>query len=222
MRILDRIISALRGKENELFEKITQHLDLSIQALRTLITPECKISSEDCIKKVAEYEKKGDELSREIFELLSRGAVTIHILNIAELLVHALDDVLDEIHILSREFDRLRRHSRNIKLIESIFEYITNCCNKALKGLNNLKTIFENILSEDVSSTRVTIGTIEKLEEEVDELKNSMIENIYSEAPNLSTVEFYSAISIIFMVDTILDKIKDVAELALILMISIA
>ncbi len=222
MRILDKIISTLRGHENELFCKIREHLDLSISALQALMNPECELNSEQCVRKVSEYEKRGDEIAREIFELVSRGAVTMQVLNITELLTHALDDVLDEIHILSKELDRLRRHSRNTRLVSRIFQYIMTCGEKALQGLNNLKTMFSQILSEDIKSTKSTIGLIEKLEEEVDELKNSMLETIYSEASSLSIVEFYASISIVYMVDTILDKIKDVAELAFILMLSLS
>ena len=72
-----------------------------------------------------------------------------------------------------------------------------------------------------IQDARSRMNEIERLEEEVDELKERMLDQIYSDADKMSMVEFYSAISITYMLDTVVDKLRDLAELTLLLLISI-
>jgi len=56
---------------------------------------------------------------------------------------------------------------------------------------------------------------IQKLEEEVDDIKDSALDKLYSNAKELTYLEFMSNTSLIFGIDDVLDSIKDIAYMLL-------
>ncbi len=221
MRLLDRIINIFRGQERAIFDKLKEHLELSMRALEVLTSPECRLE-ERCLKEIIELEKKGDEISREISELISRSAVTAYALNIIEIMTNKIDDILDEIYVLSKELERLLRYCKNREIIFRVYSYITEAGLKAIKAIRALHELYTDIINGAPQDTRSRMNEIEKIEEEVDELKERMLDQIYSEADKMTMIEFYSAISITYMLDTVVDKLRDLAELTLLLLISIS
>ncbi|NPA23927.1 MAG: DUF47 family protein [Crenarchaeota archaeon] len=221
MRLLDKILNIIRGQEKIIFDKFREHLALSMRAIEILTAPECRLGNQ-CLKKIAELEKRGDEISREISQLLSRGAVTAHALNIIEIMANKIDDVLDEIYVLSKEFERLVRYSRNKEIVTRVHMYITEAGKRASQAIKSLQEIYNTVINGSIGDSRSRMIEIERIEEEVDEMKERMLDNIYSYADNMSLVEFHSAVSITYMMDTVVDKLRDLAELTLLLLISIS
>jgi len=220
VRLLDRLVGLFKGQESTIFSKLKEHLELSMKALEVLTSPECRLE-EKCLRKIVELEKRGDEISREISELLSRGAVTAHALNIIEIMTNKIDDILDEIYVLSKELERMLKYSKNKDVVLRVYGYVVDAGRKAIAAIRELHTLYSNIINGSIQDTRSRMNEIERLEEEVDELKERMLDQIYSDADRMSMVEFYSAISITYMLDTVVDKLRDLAELTLLLLISI-
>ncbi len=220
-RVFEKILSVFRGGEKEFVSKLVDHVQLSIQALERLMTDECIHNLSSCVRTVGELEKKGDDIAREVHELMSRSALAVPVFTIIEILIHKVDDILDEINILVRELDRLFRYSSNRELLEKIHSYVNESGYIARESLLLLRDLMSNIFSKDIPDLRGIVTKIERLEEEVDEKKNSMLEHVYSRSSSMSNVEFYASISVIYMLDNILDRVKDVAELLLILVLAL-
>ncbi len=210
-----------KGGEKELVERLVKHVDLSIQALQKLVSEECVGNLTSCVRIISELEKKGDDIAREIHELMSRSALSVPVFTIVEILVHKIDDILDEINILVRELDRLFKFSTSRSLIERVCGYVGQSGKIALESLMLLKDLLTNIFTKDLPDLRGIVTKIERFEEEVDELKNEMLEFVYSNSRNLSNVEFYASLSVTYMLDTVLDRVKDAAELILILVLAL-
>jgi len=221
-RIFEKLLSVFRGSERELIERLVKHVELSIQALERIISEECVRNASSCVKVIGELEKKGDDIAREIHELISRSALSVPVFTIIEILVHKIDDILDEINILARELDRLLRFSTDSDLTGRVYEYVCKSGRIALDSLKLLRNLLDNLFSKDISNLRGIVSRIEHLEEEVDELKNVMLEFVYSRSKSMSNVEFYASMFITYTLDNVLDRVKDAAELMLILVLALS
>jgi len=110
--IWSRIFSPLYGSERELFNKVQSHLRLSLKALNILegiVSAEedkAKVAASEGMREVAAIEREGDELIRMLGDKLSKGAISPTLMPTIEVLLNKIDDVLDDIHVLTRELRR--------------------------------------------------------------------------------------------------------------------
>ncbi len=83
------------------------------------------------------------------------------------------------------------------------------------EALKMLIEIINDLNVRSFSDIRVMVMGIQKLEEEVDDIKDSALDKLYASAKELTYVEFMSSMSLIFGIDDVLDSIKDIAYMIL-------
>ncbi len=218
--IFDRLKDLLSTHEKDMLKAIKQHIELSIKALSLLIEQFEREGEED--KKlyrgeIERLEKRGDLSVSKLTKLIFGGAVMVPLQNYLIKLIDIIDDILDTIHFLSGEdyrklyFKRLRgEKAREVE--EEILNYL-KYTSKALEKLNEMVTYAINNEWE----TLVKLSEeVEKIEEEGDDIKHHMIDEIYRNWDKIREPYFSYLTQFIYMVDQIQDLTEDASNMLLI------
>jgi predicted phosphate transport protein (TIGR00153 family) len=219
-----RILSPLIVGEKELLKRLTMHLQLSQRALEILegmvlsavennSISKAKVS--EGMREIAALEREGDEIVRQANYELLKGAIPATTVPIADAILNKSDDILDGIHILSRELKRTYTLCGTEHVREFLSEEFLEMIRIGKEALKNLLEIVSSLDTRSFSDIRVMVMGIQKLEEEVDDIKDSALDKLYSNARELTYIEFFSIMSLIFEMDDVLDSIKDIAHMLL-------
>lgn len=219
-----RILSPLYGSEREFLSRLSEHLRISQKALETLegmvmSTVEdnamSKIKVSEGMREISALEREGDEVVRQVNDEVLKGAVPITTASVMDTILNKSDDILDGIHVLSRELRRAYYLCNTEPVRKFLGEEFLEMIRIGKEALNNLLDIVSNLSTKNYSDIRVMVMGIQKLEEEVDDIKDSALDNLYARAKELTYVEFMSIMSLIFGIDDVLDSIKDIAYMLL-------
>ncbi len=216
--MFDRLFSIFRSREEKLFLYLLDHVKLSKECIDELIRVVEEIPNRDRLDEVARYiaalEKEADELTRKMDEEVVSGAIIPSIISDLELLLDRIDNVMDGIYFLSRE---LRRGASIWEVDPRVVEFLRDPFIKMLRitqrSIDILLTLLQNApRNKDVMRS---MGLrIEKLEEEVDDIKDGVMDGLYT-LRDLAPVTFHHITALTYGIDSILDNMKDVAVLVL-------
>ncbi|ADN49731.1 DUF47 domain-containing protein [Vulcanisaeta distributa] len=219
-----RILSPLYVGEREFISKLVTHIELSQRALSILEemvlsavenNSVSKTRVSERMREIAALEREGDEIVRQINDSVLRGAVPITTASIMDTILNKSDDILDGIHVLSRELRRTYYLCNTEPVRKFLSEEFLEMLRIGKEALKMLLEIINNLDRKSFSDIRVMVMGIQKLEEEVDDIKDSALDKLYSNAKDLTYVEFMSSMSLIFGIDDVLDSIKDIAYMLL-------
>ncbi len=216
--MFDRLFSIFRSREEKLFLYLLDHVKLSKECIDELIRVVEEIPNRDRLDEVARYiaalEKEADELTRKMDEEVVSGAIIPSIISDLELLLDRIDNVMDGIYFLSREL----RRGANIwdvdpRVVEFLRDHFIKMLRITQRSIDILLTLLQNApRNKDVMRS---MGLrIEKLEEEVDDIKDGVMDGLYT-LRDLAPVTFYHITTLTYGIDSILDNMKDVAVLVL-------
>lgn len=214
------------GGEKEFLGRLVTHLGLSQKAMGILENmvlsamensgiSKTKVS--EGMREIAALEREGDEIVRQINDyVLKGGAVPITTASIMDTILNKSDDILDGIHVLSRELRRTY-YLCNTEPVRNFLggEEFLEMLRIGKEALKMLIEIINDLNVRSFSDIRVMVMGIQKLEEEVDDIKDSALDKLYASAKELTYVEFMSSMSLIFGIDDVLDSIKDIAYMIL-------
>jgi predicted phosphate transport protein (TIGR00153 family) len=219
-----KILSPLYVGEREFLDKLVAHLRLSQRALDILESmvlsavennniSKTKVS--EGMREIAALEREGDEIVRQVNDEILKGAVPITTASIMDTILNKSDDVLDGIHVLSRELRRTYFLCNTNPVRKFLGEEFLEMLRIGKEALKNLIEVINDLNTKSFSDIRVMVMGIQKLEEEVDDIKDSALDKLYSNAKELTYLEFMSNTSLIFGIDDVLDSIKDIAYMLL-------
>jgi len=219
-----KILSPLYVGEREFLDKLVTHLRLSQRALDILESmvlsavennniSKTKVS--EGMREIAALEREGDEIVRQVNDEILKGAVPITTASIMDTILNKSDDVLDGIHVLSRELRRTYFLCNTDPVRKFLGEEFLEMLRIGKEALKNLIEVINDLNTKSFSDIRVMVMGIQKLEEEVDDIKDSALDKLYSNAKELTYLEFMSNTSLIFGIDDVLDSIKDIAYMLL-------
>jgi len=219
-----KILSPLYVGEREFLDKLVTHLRLSQRALDILESmvlsavennniSKTKVS--EGMREIAALEREGDEIVRQVNDEILKGAVPITTASIMDVILNKSDDVLDGIHVLSRELRRTYFLCNTDPVRKFLGEEFLEMLRIGKEALKNLIEVINDLNTKSFSDIRVMVMGIQKLEEEVDDIKDSALDKLYSNAKELTYLEFMSNTSLIFGIDDVLDSIKDIAYMLL-------
>ena len=219
-----KILSPLYVGEREFLDKLVAHLGLSQRALDILESmvlsavennniSKTKVS--EGMREIAALEREGDEIVRQVNDEILKGAVPITTASIMDTILNKSDDILDGIHVLSRELRRTYFLCNTNPVRKFLGEEFLEMLRIGKEALKNLIEIINDLNTKSFSDVRVMVMGIQKLEEEVDDIKDSALDKLYSNAKELTYLEFMSNTSLIFGIDDVLDSIKDIAYMLL-------
>lgn len=215
--------------EKEAFERIRELVDLGEEALHLLVKILSTPSNGDdrtslqtineCTEKINALEKEGDKITQSIEEMLGRGSITASIDYDFGRLADNVDSILDRAHGLSRQLRRVARHRlREAKDFDSSIRL--ELISLIEIGLTQLR-LFKQLLQ--IAGTNRTRGIdlareIESLEEQGDDVKDTMLDEIYGSWEKLDFASFHNYLVTTTTADDILDLCEDASDLVIAIM----
>ena len=219
--LLRRVKGFFVPGEKDAFLRIQDLAGLAEEALQLLI--KMLASPSNVLKDIESYterinvlEKEGDKITQSFEEMLGRGSLTASLDYDFGRLADNVDSILDRAHAFSRQLRRVtRRPLRETKEFDSdirkeqisLFEI----------GLAQLR-LFRKLLDTAGSDRDQAIELaheIEHLEEEGDDVKDSMLDEIYGSWEKLDYASFHNYLETTIEADDVLDLCEDASDIVM-------
>ncbi len=224
--IFSRLIAPLSAGFKDFTDKLVKHLELSSTALKIL--EECVYyalseSEEDKamllekITKIKALEYEGDELVRQVNDSVLKGAVPLMSALLMGSILTKSEYVLDNIHVMAKELKRLCLKCATPALRKFAQEDYLSLLRISREAICMLIELVKNAGFKSIDELTVTVSGIQKLEEEADRIKESVLDFLYAEASvrHLTYLEFIGATHLIFTADNVIDALRDIAYMML-------
>lgn len=208
MQRLKKIFST--GLE-DIREKIGDHIALSQESLlilQGLILNKSldRSAVDEAVRKATALEREGDEIVRDLMDKVAHGAVVPTITNVVMVMLDNVDNVLDMIYFAIKEVKR----GHHLWTSEQVYAVVSAEVKEMLDLSKTMLEYLQNMLNaRDVDDTRRYARLISSLEEEIDEIKENILDRIYG--LELSAVAFNHLVSLVYTADKIADNIQDAA-----------
>jgi len=192
-------------------EKIGNHIALSQESLLILqgllVNKSLDRSAVDeAVRKATALEREGDEIVRDLMDKVAQGAVVPTITNVVMVMLDNVDNVLDMIYFAIKEVKR----GHHLWTSEQIYAIVSAEVKEMLDLSKTMLEYLQNMLNaRDVDDIRRYARLISSLEEEIDEIKENILDRIYG--LELSAVAFNHLVSLVYTADKIADNIQDAA-----------
>jgi Phosphate transport regulator (distant homolog of PhoU) len=155
---------------------------------------------------VTALEREGDEIVRELMDKVAQGAVVPTVTNVVMVMLDNIDNVLDMIYFAVKEVKRGYHLWSN----EQIYAVVSSEVKEMLDLSKTMLEYLQNMLNvKDDDEIRRYARLISSLEEEIDEIKETILDKIYG--VELSAVAFNHLVSLVYTADKIADNIQDAA-----------
>jgi len=191
--------------------KIVSHLELSRQSLEVLLQllsarATAKSDVDEAMRKITALEREGDEIIRGLVDEVTQGAVVPTVTNLVLILLDNVDNVLDLIYFAVKEI----RRGFHLWQKESVYAIVANEVREIFNLIKSMLEYFQKMLSAGkVEEVKHYARIISSLEEEIDEIKEDVLDKIYG--LELTAVEFNHLVALVFTADKIADNIQDAA-----------
>ncbi len=212
------------GEKQALLE-LLPYIDYSVEASGHILSM-LDISGEkheDLTSRIRELERMGDELTLSITTEITQGAINVTLLGHLLSLVETFDDLLDRSLYISREIKRF--HGVAHKFSDDERNVIDFCYSNYRKMLENhllsLSLLSRILKSNRLDSMRSIKSEIENLEERVDEIKDDILDYLYSSAERIGYLSFNHLSGLVHKIDDLLDDCEDVSDLIITVVSSI-
>jgi predicted phosphate transport protein (TIGR00153 family) len=192
-------------------EKIGDHIALSQESLlilQGLIVNKSldRSTVDEAVRKATALEREGDEIVRDLMDKVAQGAVVPTITNVVMVMLDNVDNVLDMIYFAIKEVKR----GHHLWTNEQVYAVVSAEVKEMLDLSKTMLEYLQNMLNaRDVDDTRRYARLISSLEEEIDEIKENILDRIYG--LELSAVAFNHLVSLVYTADKIADNIQDAA-----------
>src|SRR6266699_306206 len=200
MNAMNQVIRRVKGffqlGERDAFTRIDELASLGEESLHLLIkiltnSPNGLSDIETCTNRISLLEKHSD----------------------------AVDGVLDRAHALSRQIRRVtKRPLREAKEFDAIIRKDqVRLIEIGLMQLQMLRKLF-NIAGSDMKQSLELAKQIERLEEQGDDVKDNMLDEIYGSWEVLDYASFHNYIETTIEADDIIDRCDDASDLVIVIM----
>ncbi|MGC8585146.1 MAG: DUF47 family protein [Thermoplasmata archaeon] len=200
-----------RSLFNEMMKLTEYEEKASVIIKRILSCPKNIISEKEKLKDV---EREMDEVIFEIKLSIVEGAINPSLIDNILNLIEKFDDNVDTIYFMSREINRyflyLNSNYRDTEGICAFYSIINKMIDAHMENIN----LIRKMLSSEMESEFVANWTkIIKIEEEMDDLKDNLLDEIYEKANRLDYLTYLHSVEIIHKGDDIIDTDRDISEL---------
>ena len=204
------------GKNRNVFELISKHLELSEKAaekvMNEFVIKHERHSIESIATEVDILEKHGDELIAEIVKTISQSAIPITMYGDFSIFTDIIDDILDELYFIAQEVNRGRKAGLDTNpIVLEIYSDLASMTSVAKMAITKLKELV--IISlKDIKKAENLSHEVDMLEDRVDELRNTVIDKIYSPRKKLDPLALYHLIELAKAIDRFVDACKDASH----------
>jgi uncharacterized protein len=223
-QVIRRVKKFFQPGEREAFSRIEDLARLGEESLELLIkilsgTKNDLAEVEEYTARISALEKEGDKITQSLEESLGRGSITASLSNDFERLVDHVDSILDRAHSLSRQLQRVaKRPLREAKEFDSSLRKeqvrLVELGQAQVRLLMKLLGTAGSDRAEAMSLAR----EIERLEEQGDDVKDSMLDQIYGSWEKLDFASFNNYIQTTLEADDILDLCEDASDFVIAVM----
>jgi len=174
---------------------------------------------EICTERINVLEKMGDKITQSFEEMLGRGSITASIEYDFGRLADNVDSILDRAHGLSRQLRRVtRRPLREAKDFDTANRkemiHLIEIGLTQLRAFRKLLTIAGTNRNQAIDLAR----EIERLEEQGDDVKDAMLDELYGSWEKLDYASFHNYLETTIEADDILDLCEDASDLVIAVM----
>ncbi|MGC8610779.1 MAG: DUF47 family protein [Thermoplasmata archaeon] len=201
--------------EKSLFEellKLTDYEEKAALVVKNILSCPNNIVAEK--EKLKGIEREMDEVIFELKVSIVQGAINPSIIDNILNLIEKFDDNVDTIYFMSREINRyflyLNSNYKNVEGICAFYSIINKMIDAHLKNINLIKKMLQSENETDFVSNWYKII---KIEEEMDDLKDNLLDEIYQKANRLDYLTYLHSVEIIHKGDDIIDTDRDISEL---------
>lgn len=220
---MERIRKLLVPGEQRLLGDLDGMLRMSDESLGLLIALfSSRIVSTDLIvsktSKITELEKKSDLIVTEIEKNVATGAISPSLIDDFLRLSERVDGILDIAHSMSREVSRVYKYRKDEPTV--IEKRIYAEVPKLLElGVLAVRSLLEMIVAAKTTPREMSIYTerIESLEEQADDLKDSMLDEIFASAGDVPYYVYNHLVRLTVEGDDVLDRCEDASDIIAIL-----
>lgn len=211
--------------ERQVLQKMTYYAELiesSSNYILEMISGENE-NLETLAENVYEKEKEGDSLTFNLKNIITSGAIGSNLMDNFLELAETFDDILDKSYWISREVVRARNSplfkDEREKFIRNVYSNFIDIINSNISASKLIKQILEANNLEEIRTKR---EEIERLEQDVDEMKDGIIDLLYKKSDSISYLAFNHLNSMVHILDDMLDGCEDVSDIVLTIVQSVS
>ncbi|MBX8633247.1 MAG: DUF47 family protein [Candidatus Thermoplasmatota archaeon] len=210
--------------ERKVFGEVAEIIDTAREA-DSIITAMFVNPRGDSIQqeneKIRLLEKKSDNLSFRIKNEITNGAISSNIIDNLLECVEMADSVMDDFYYISREMNRMRtvdtqKEDGKLSVFNEMALSMMKLADQAMELLTRM------LKSKDIGEMKEDRKSIEKLEEDGDNIKDAAFDKLYGIAAEINFLQFNHVSNMIHKIDDILDGCEDVSDLVLAIATSIS
>src|SRR3989440_9844008 len=201
MNVMNQVIRRVKGffqlGERDAFTRIDELARLGEESLHLLIkiltnSPNGLADIETSTNRISLPEKQGDTIVQSLEEMFRKGSISAILMREFERLADSVDSVLDRAHALSRQIRRVtKRPLREAKEFDAIIRKDqVRLIEIGLVQLQGLRKLFSDAGSNMKESLELA-KRIERLEEQGDDVKDNMLDEIYGSWEVLDYASFF-------------------------------
>lgn len=223
-QVMRRVKRFFQLGERDAFARIDELAGLGEESLHLLVkmltdSPNGLSDVEACTNRISTLEKQGDRIVQSLEETFGRGSISAILMREFERLADSVDSVLDRAHALSRQIRRVtKRPLRKAKEFDAIIrKEQVRLIEIGLVQLQDLRKLF-SIAGSDMKQSLELAKKIEELEEQGDDVKDNMLDEIYGSWELLDYASFHNYLETTIEADDILDRCEDASDLVIAIM----
>lgn len=203
--------------EKSIMQQLTGIIDLAEEAAELLIQM-FQIDDNEKVEineKIKLIEKEADDISIKLKQHITGGAISSNLMDNLIMLVETCDDLLDKSYFLSREIKRVHENAHKFDqnsrdMLEKGYSVCKNILELAVRALSDVKILLE---AKDTKVMDDARNRIETMEEQVDDLKDNLIDDLYRHTDELPYIIFIHLTELVHKLDDLLDDCEDISEL---------
>lgn len=217
--MIARIKNLLIPGEQRLLGELEEMLAMGLETLQllTALFSAGTVDTNLIISKttrITELEKRGDLIVTEIETSVATGAISPSLIDDFLRLSERVDGILDAAHSMSREVSRVYKFRKDeASMIEiRIYAEMPNLLELAAKAVQSLR---EMIAATKTNPRELTTFTevIESLEEQADDVKDSMLDEIFAAASEIPYYAYNHLVRLTIEGDDVLDRCEDASDI---------
>lgn len=194
--------------------KFTDMAETAVGLLKDMLSldDDKKVQINNRIKKL---EKDADNLSMKLKQQITGGAISSNLMDNLLELVETCDDLLDKSYFISREIKRVHENAHKFDddsrgTLESGYATCRKILEVSVDAISNVRILLEAKDSAVMDDSR---NRIEMLEEQVDDLKDNLIDDLYRVSDTLPYLIFIHLTELAHKLDDMLDDCEDISNL---------
>jgi uncharacterized protein Yka (UPF0111/DUF47 family) len=167
-------------------------------------------------------EKSGDEMDIDFRHEVTSGAISSSLMDNLLSLIEKCDDILDKTYFTSREINRFNIKYKMTDQEKIIRDHAYSEFISILEANKNALNYVHNILNEnDLAKMKQDRKNIEAIEEQVDEIKDNVIDYTYQNSTKMSYLVFEHLNTLAHKLDDLLDDCEDISDLVFTIMLAV-